>query len=1243
MKIHEKTITQKVMINLIISIVLIMTIAGSFFYLSEKEKALRELQKTADQISNRIANSLIYPLWNFSNKEIEEALSLEMSDDIILAIILRNERNQFLMGKIKDNQGHVANYYPSETQDIKLKKNMFSVKRKIVKNLETLGNVELFIANQHLNQYLQKLIIRVVLLTLILSIVIVVIIFFSLKKIILNPLGVLQRAVQRLDAAIAGEDTGNHRVTIGSGDEIDMLEKSFNTMADNLISSQRLLQQTVNRLQTLRDTTPDAIMRINPDGKIIDPNKTCIELSGYTYDELLNSVLSDLGAETVSGNVIRDNINRVIQGELVDFEWLLRRKDGEILFVIVRFRLMKVGDEYSILAVITDITDRMQAENALRESEEQYRIAIEATSDGVVIVQNDVHVYANQAFLDMFRYDTLDEIVGKEKYCIVHPDDYERVVGYAQARQQGEYAPVRYEFQGIRKDGTPIGVEASVNTISYKGEKAILAYLRDTTERKEADEALRRAEERYRSIFENAVEGIFQTVPEGQFLNANPALAKIFRYDSPKALMTSIVNIGDQLYVDPEQRREHIGILNEKGSVKNFETKMYRKDGSIFWAFIDTRTVRDNAGQPLYYEGFLVDITERKEAEEALQDSEERYKSLFQDNHAVMLLIDPETASIVDANPTACKYYGWSREEITRKKITDINVLIPTDVFFEMQLAREEKRDHFIFKHRLSNGEIRDVEVFSGPIHSKGRNLLYSIVHDITVRKQLERTLREERAGFRLVSENAPVGIAVIDKDGIFKYINPTFKEYFGYDLEDIHDGKMWLRKAYPDPAYRHKVILTWMNNIRGTITKKPIRWVFEVRCKDGSDKTIGFVTVHLGEGSHIMTCEDITERKQAEEALLRAQKLESLGILAGGIAHDFNNLMVVLLGYVELAMMGLPVNHTSYPLLKAALQSTEQAKDLTSRLITFSRGDLIIKQLSNIGEVLRETVRKMITGDAIEVIFDIENNLWQAEVDEVQIRQVFYNLAVNAVEAMPQGGTLTIKAENIVVHANDEFSLQQGSYLKITFVDNGIGVAEENLVRIFDPYFTTKNMGAEKGVGLGLSVCYSVIKKHRGHIAVLSRPGKGAAFTLYLPVPVEKIRKAPPPLAVPRYRVLIMEDEATVRMLERAFLAQLGCEVVETSDGQEAINRYKEAMHSKKPFDLVILDLIIRQGMGGQQTMEGLLKEDPSVKAVIVSGYVDDQVIEHYRNYGFRKAMKKPFRLQELQEVIAEVMDGKT
>ncbi|MCX5810603.1 MAG: response regulator [Proteobacteria bacterium] len=519
-------------------------------------------------------------------------------------------------------------------------------------------------------------------------------------------------------------------------------------------------------------------------------------------------------------------------------------------------------------------------------------------------------------------------------------------------------------------------------------------------------------------------------------------------------------------------------------------------------------------------------------------------------------------------------------------------------------------------------------------------DMLVRAVRYAIERKRAEETLLNEKQKFLTLLENAPFGMIMISQNGTITYTNQKFREIFGYEPEDIPDGRTWFRKAYPDAAYRHEVILAWMKDMeRGRVgQQRPM--VFAVTCKDGSTKTINFIAVMLATGDNFVVCEDITLRKQMEEELLRAQKLESVGILAGGIAHDFNNLMTVILGNVQLAMTRLPEDHTSYPLLRAALQSAEQTKDLTSRLITFSKGGFPVKQMSDVSEVLQEVVRKMVKRRAT---FDIQKDLWSAEVDENQIRQVFYNLTMNAIEAMPEGGTLTIQAQNTKVQSSDGLPLKEGKYLRIIFADKGTGIAEENLVRIFDPYFTTKGMGNQKGMGLGLSVCYSVLKKHDGHITVISRPGEGTTVTLYLPALAEKAQKVKAKQTEPSSpkRVLIMEDEIHVRAVERAFLEQLGYEVIEAGDGYETIDRYKEAMLLNNPFDLVILDLMVRQGLGGQLTMERLLKEYPSVRAIIASGYIDEPVIEHYKDYGFLGALKKPFSFEEFGEMIKTVIEA--
>jgi signal transduction histidine kinase/ActR/RegA family two-component response regulator len=387
----------------------------------------------------------------------------------------------------------------------------------------------------------------------------------------------------------------------------------------------------------------------------------------------------------------------------------------------------------------------------------------------------------------------------------------------------------------------------------------------------------------------------------------------------------------------------------------------------------------------------------------------------------------------------------------------------------------------------------------------------------------------------------------------------------------------------------------------------------------------------------------DITERKQMEAEIIRAHKLESLGVLASGIAHDFNNLMAIAQGYIDLAIMDLPPDHVSRQRLQTAMKSIEQTQNLTNRLISFSRGGGSHRTICDVSEIIRDAVERIVKGTEVKVNFDFMGHLWPVDIDEHQLTQVFYNLTTNAMETMPEGGNLTIKAVNQLLSVGEIPDLKEGSYLMITFDDDGIGIPAEHLNKVFEPYFTTKKMGAQRGLGLGLAVCYSVLKKHNGHIEAKLHPGQGASLVLYLPARADLIEGKEIKKMMPAgpFRILIMDDEPNIRELERVYLERMGYAVTDVKDGQEAIDNYKKAFDSGNPFNLVMLDLTVSRGLGGHLAMERLLKIDPSIKAIIISGYADDHIIENYSDYGFLGALRKPFKKEEIERLVEMILHG--
>jgi signal transduction histidine kinase len=421
----------------------------------------------------------------------------------------------------------------------------------------------------------------------------------------------------------------------------------------------------------------------------------------------------------------------------------------------------------------------------------------------------------------------------------------------------------------------------------------------------------------------------------------------------------------------------------------------------------------------------------------------------------------------------------------------------------------------------------------------------------------------------------------------------------------------------------------------------------FRILNRQGNTKWVELTAVTItweGRPATLNFLTDVTDRKRLEEERQRVSKLEAVGVLAGGIAHDFNNILTAILGNISLAGTEATPGSELQTSLEQAEKASLRAKALTVKLLTFSKGGAPVKKLSSLTELLKDTAGFALSGSKVKCHFSIPADLWHAEIDAGQVSQVIHNLVINAQQAMPAGGTIELAAENMALGETQSsgrgLPLKAGNYIRISVADHGIGIPADHLDKIFDPFFSTKHMGS----GLGLATSFSIARQHGGHISVESELGAGSNFYLYLPASTEiasaKQDEKEPLKPVVKARILVMDDEKGVREIAGRMLRHIGYEDVEfAKDGTEAIKLYKAAIESGRPFSMAILDLTVPGGMGGEVAVKHLLDMDPSIKAIVSSGYIDDPVMARYGEYGFSGVVAKPYTIPELRKAVQDVI----
>ena len=827
---------------------------------------------------------------------------------------------------------------------------------------------------------------------------------------------------------------------------------------------------------------------------------------------------------------------------------------------------------------------------------------------------------------------------------IIHPDDQGWLKESFRNAVKDRIKTLRVEYRIKHKNG---GIRwiADRRQMMYD-ETGDFAYvdglLLDVTERKETDRKLVDSEYRFRTIADTAVNGMVTADSRGTIDFFNRAAERLFGFTSGETVGRNLTMLLPERYRDAHmagmERYREAGAPRIIG--KTVELEALRKDGSEFPIELSLGTWGPREAP--FYSAIIRDITDRRHWEEALKESEERFRAIFEGSKDGILLADVETKRFITANRSLCDMLRCSPGEIGRLGVADIHPAedLPRILdSFERQVRQEiEVVKELPVKRR--DGSVFFADIKSSPITISGKRYLVGNFRDATDRRKAEEALTR----LSMAVDQAAEAIVVTDTQGRIEYVNPAFERITGHSPEEAVGSNMRILKSGRHDEKFYKEM--WATLAKGEVWEGR----FINRKKDGTlydeEDTISPVRDAAGKIVNFVAGKrDITREVVLRNQVQTAQRMESVGTLAGGIAHDFNNALTGVLGFGEILKRRLADDPKASADVDQILRSAERASTLTRQLLTFARRQVIEPVNLGMNKVvldLSKLLRKVI-GEHIEVKTSLREDLPSVFADPGQMEQVLMNLCLNARDAMPSGGQLRIRTDVTIVdreYVKAHPYVNEGRYVLLTVSDTGIGMNGKTIERIFEPFFSTK--GPEKGTGLGLAVVYGIVKQHNGFIHVTSASGKGTTFEIRLPAVDAKAD----PRAAPKEErarggnetVLLAEDDGPVRMLAERILRESGYRVLAVRNGEEAIGVLKE---NAGGIDLAILDVMMPI-KGGKEAYEEMRGASPALKVIYTSGYTADAIHESFVLHADVPFLQKPFGPADLVRKVREVLDSR-
>jgi PAS domain S-box-containing protein len=1043
------------------------------------------------------------------------------------------------------------------------------------------------------------------------------------------------------------------------------------------------LLRSEERYRTILDIMGDAYYELDLRGTYTFVNDTAYKIFGYRQNELIGMSYRDILTPQIAHNM-QEAFSKIYNSGkpelLIDYEII--DKDGTVKIHRMNAALMRdaAGKPNGFRALAWDVTENKKAEEARCISEEKYRNILESMEE--TYLEADLKgnfVFFNDSLSKMLGYSRAELANMNYRNCI-EPETIPKIFQIFNEIYRTDKPKTFITHELITKDGSKKIIEMSVslkrdrsgNPAGFQG------VARDVTEKIKAEEAIKQNEIHLRMITENIRDIIWTLGFDLHFTYISPSAYHITGY-TPEELRRIPLNqqISPASYALIEKTlaealaRELSGLYDDQGSVNILELELMRKDGSNVWVEVIADFNRDENGKPFEVLGVTRDISEHKKMEEALRESEKRYRMIVENMHDIIWTMDLDLQYNY-ISPSSTWITGYTVEEL--KNIPVNKLLTPQSYAQVVSTLSEEIELEFSGKPiNLHRSRTMDLEIF----HKNGTIVWLEITaafnrdengkpveillagRNITERKKIEEALKKSEKRFRMIVENMHDTVWTMDLNLHFKYISPGSTIMTGFTEEELRTIPLKEQIVPKSYAFIERILMEQLaleSGGRPVDPKGALTFEVEAYHKDSGTIWIELTTTFNRDENGkpleiVIAGRSITERKKMEEEkekleeqLLHAQKMESIGRLAGGVAHDFNNMLNVILGYAELSKMRLPednpVMHNIIEIEKAASRS----KDITSQLLAFSRKQIIAPKIINLNEQIagiEKTVARLI-GEDINLFFHTQSDLWNIKIDPSQIEQILFNLIINARDAMPGGGKLTVETFNI--HLDEGYCLnhadfQPGQYVLLTVSDNGHGIDTETLQHIFEPFFTTKETG--KGTGLGLATVYGIIKQNGGFINVYSEPGQGTAFKIYFRrteevTQVEKVEEEP--IFRASGTILLVEDDLPLREMTEEMLKTIGYSVLTVDNPMEAVSLCEKG---GKHIDLVITDVVMPE-MNGRELRDKLVVIKPDIKVLFMSGYTTNVIAHHGVLEKGVHFLQKPFSMKNLAQKISEVTGDK-